>query len=95
VDPRVTITQPVNKRAQSIGIARFFLGLLVAAVLWWIMQDITEPITDYAANTTSNATANQGTTWIVQGIQWWPVFAMLVSVMGLIVYSIYVREVQR
>lgn len=82
-------------RAQSIGIARFLLGLIVAAVVSWILTLVTAPLLERAETTTGSETANQGTQWFTQGVEWFPIFALLVSVLGLIVYGVYVREVSR
>lgn len=85
----------MDARAQSIGIARFFLGLIVAAIMWWILQDTTDPVLTRANQTTTNTTANQATQWFSQGVAWFPIFALLVSFMGLIVYAVYIRERRR
>jgi len=85
----------MDTRAQSIGIARFILSLIVGAVMYWIVDLVTSPLTTRASNTTSNATANQATNWFTTGISYLPLFFAVVSMMGLIVYSIFVREVGR
>ena len=82
----------MDDRAQSIGIARFFLGLIVGAVCIWLMNLITTPLLNRAANQTNNATANTATTWLSDWIGWLPIGILLISFMGLIVYAIFVRE---
>jgi len=82
----------MDDRAQSIGIARFFLGLIVGAVCLWIINKITSPLLNRAANQTSNATANTATTWLSDWIGWLPIAILLTSFLGLIVYSVFVRE---
>jgi hypothetical protein len=85
----------MDNRAQSIGIARFILSLVVGAVMYWIVDLVTSPLTDRAMETTGNQTANTATGWFQTGIQNLPLIFALISMMGLIVYSIFVREVGR
>jgi len=85
----------MDTRAQSIGIARFILSLVVGAVMYWIVSLVTDPLTTRAMSTSSNATANQATTWFQTGISYLPLIFALISMMGLIVYSVFVREVGR
>jgi len=56
---------------------------------------VTEPILAGAENSTSNGTANEGTQWISEAVGFWPVFVLLVSFFGIIVYAVYVRGVRR
>jgi hypothetical protein len=85
----------MDARAQSIGIARYFLALIVGAIMWFILSETTDPMLDRANQTTTNSTANQATSWFSQGVQWFPIFVLLVSFFGLIVYSIFIRERRR
>lgn len=85
----------MDRRAQATGIARFFLGLIVAAVMVWIIGLTADPLLGRASNSTTSSTANQGTTYLQQAVDWWPIFALLVSVFGLVVLAIYRREVRR
>lgn len=82
----------MDNRAQSIGIARYILGLIVGAVMVWIVTLITDPILSGSENATSNAAANQATTWLSQWVDWFPMLFLLISFVGIIVYSIFVRE---
>lgn len=82
----------MDNRAQSIGIARFVLALVVGAVVYWIVDLTTDPILDGASNATTNNSANQATTWLSEWFGWMPIFLIVVSVMGLIVYSVFIRE---
>jgi len=85
----------MDTRAQSIGIARFILSLIVGAVMYWIVSLVTSPVLARARTSTNNATANQATTWFETGVNYLPLAFALISMMGLIVYSIFVREVGR
>jgi hypothetical protein len=85
----------MDTRAQSIGISRFILSLVVGAFVYWIVSLITDPLTSRAANTTQNATANQATSWLSTGVQYLPLAFALISMMGLIVYAVFIREVGR
>lgn len=82
-----------DTRAQSIGIARYFLTLLVGAPVVWIVWEVTGRILPGAKTATSDAQANQATTWIQQGIDYLPIWILLLSFFGLLVLAIYQREV--
>jgi len=83
----------MDTRAQSIGISRYLLALVVGAFVVWIVQDITKPILNGAANATSNPEANQATGWLSDGVTYLPLWFLLVSFFGLLVGAIYAREV--
>jgi len=85
----------MDTRAQSLGIARYVMALVVGAIMFWIINEVTQPMRDRARNATSNATANQGTDWLSQGVDFWPIAILLISFFGLLVYSVYIREVSR
>jgi len=85
----------MDNRAQSIGLARFLLSLIVAAPLTWILWQVSDRILPEAKNATSNGTANQATVWIQDGVQWFPVALLLISFFGVIVLAIYQRELLR
>lgn len=85
----------MDERAQSIGISRYFLGIVVGAVLFWILSFVALRLLDRSATSTNAEYANQGTEWIRQAVLYWPYFVLLVSFFGLIVFAIYVREVRR
>jgi len=82
----------MDNRAQSIGLARFFLSLLVGVPVVWIVWKVTDPILQGSKNATNNATANQATDWISQGVNWLPVWILLLSFMGIMILAIYQRE---
>lgn len=82
-----------DRRGQSIGISRFFLALVVGAVVIWIVNLITSPILNRASNATSNASANQATVWLSDWFNWTPIFFLLVSFIGVIVFAVYRREI--
>ena len=84
----------MDNRAQSIGLARTFLGYAVFAILSFIITTVTDPILDHSANATTNATANQATMWFRQGIDLLPAFVLVLGFFSVTVYSIYVREVR-
>jgi hypothetical protein len=63
--------------------------------MYWIVDLVASPLTDRAMATTGNQTANTATGWFQTGISNLPLIFALISMMGLIVYSIYVREVGR
>ena len=83
----------MDERAQPITISRLFLGLLVGAIVFWGIELVTDPLLSRASNTTSNATANQGTTWLTTATDWFPVAVLIISFFGVIVGAIYAREV--
>lgn len=82
----------MDTRAQSIGIARYFLALGVGAIMFWILELVTTPLLNRASTTTNNQTANQATSWLSEAISWWPMMLLILSFIGLIVYSVFVRE---
>lgn len=84
-----------NRAGVSIGLSRFFLGLIVAAPVTWIVWLVTEPIYARSKNATTNSSANQATTWLSNGSEWLPIGFLLISAMGLLVLAIYRREVLR
>jgi len=85
----------MDQRAQSIGISRYVLALIVGAVLIWIVDLVTSPILNGAENSTNNAQANQATTWFGQLIDFLPVAFVLISTTGIIIYAVFIREVGR
>ena len=85
----------MDDRAQAVGIARYFLALMVGAVVTWIVWEISIPLLDQSANATNNATAQQGTEWLRTGINNLPIFFLGVSVFGLVALAVYQREALR
>lgn len=84
----------MDERAQSIGIARLFLSLAVGAIVYFILETVTDPILDRAGNATSNATANQATAWLRQGIDYAPAAIAMLTFISLVVLAIYQREIR-
>jgi len=85
----------MNERAQSIGISRYILALVVGAVLIWIVKLVTDPILSGARASTNNTKANQATTWFGQLVDFLPVAFVLISTTGIIIYAVFIREVGR
>jgi len=85
----------MDTRAQSVGLARFILSLIVGAPVIWIVWQITDPILTGASNATNSTQANEATTWLNQGIDWLPILFLLIAFFGVIVLSIYQRELLR
>jgi len=86
----------MDSRAQgSISVARFFLGLIVGAILFWILSKIATPILSGAKETTNAPQANQATTWFQQGVDFLPVWYLIIGLFGLLVLAVFQREVLR
>lgn len=83
----------MDDRAQAIGIARFFLALAVGAVLYYVVDRVTNPVLDQSANATGNATANQATGWLRDSIGLMPTLILVLGFLGIVVLAIYQREV--
>jgi hypothetical protein len=84
-----------DTRAQSMGIARFILSLIAGVPVIWIVWKISTPILSGARATTNSTKANQATTWLEQGINWMPIWFLIVSFFGIVVLAIYQRELLR
>jgi len=85
----------MDNRAQSIGIARYFLSFGVAAVVYWITDLVTSPMLRQSRNVTNNATANQATQWFSESVSAMPLAFALISFLGIIALSVFQREVLR
>lgn len=95
---RLVLHNNMDTRGQggSIGIWRFFLSLIVgAALLMLALQPVADPLLAGAHNSTTNATFNQGTTWMQAGVNHMPTIFVLISFFGLIAGGVYWREVLR
>jgi hypothetical protein len=82
----------MDNRAQSVGLSRFILSLIGGAPVVWIVWEVTSRILPGAKDATSNAKANQATTWIQQAIDYMPIWFLLVAFFGIIVLAIFQRE---
>lgn len=85
----------MDNRAQAIGIGRFFLALGVGAVVWWITDQVTDPVLSRAANSTNNATANQATTWFTDFVGLMPAIIAVLAFLSVVVLAVYQRELIR
>jgi len=83
----------MDNRAQSVGISKFFLSLLVATILAWIVQIIADPILDGAP--TNSAKATQSVVWMQAAVDNLFLVFLVIAVFGLIALSVYQREVIR
>jgi len=84
----------MNDRAQgAIGITRFFLTLIVGGILFWILSDVATPTLAGAKDTTSDAQANQATTWLQDFVGYFPMLVLGLAFLSIIVYAVYTREV--
>lgn len=84
----------MNDRGQ-IGIVRLFLSLGVAAMLFWVIAEVTAPLFDYTSEQSSDPVAQTGTQYLQQFGDFFLVFALFVSFFGLIAYAVFSREVLR
>jgi hypothetical protein len=85
----------MDTRAQSIGIARFFLALGVGAIAYFILDHVTSPVLDRATNSTGNATANQATVWFTDIVGLVPIMILFLAFLSVIVLTVFQREVLR
>lgn len=79
----------MNNRAQSIGILGFFTSLAVGAIVYWLVDTISEPILLRASEATTNPEANQATEWFTTGVESLPIIFMIIAFFGLVSYSVY------
>lgn len=84
-----------DTRGQTIGYVRFFAALLIGGALSYFVLQVTEPILDYAGEASAGTQAAQTTTWLSQYGEYMVVFFVAISFFGLIVLSLYQREVAR
>jgi len=82
-----------DTRAQSVGLARFILSLIAGAPVVWIVWEISGKILPGAKESTDHEKANQATTWIQQGIEYFPLWILIVSFFGIILVAIITRQV--
>ena len=85
----------MDERAQSIGIARFFLSLCVGAFVVWIVTSLTDPMFEYGYESTNDPDALAATGWLETGVGYLPVIFLGIAFFGLIALSIFQREMLR
>lgn len=85
-----------DERAQSVGLARFFMSVfVVGTLLWFILDRLGTPLLQGAKNATSNGTANSASNMFIDFIGLVPVIMIIVGFMGIVLLAIYQREVLR
>lgn len=85
----------MDDRAQSIGVARFFLSLVGASFVVWIVWEVANPILEHARGKNVGQTGSQATEWMQSGVDFIAITFLVIAVFGLLVLSIYQREVLR
>lgn len=81
----------MDTRAQSIGIARFFLALFVGAIIIFMVNTVAEGVLPGARSAGDASYATQGSAWLTDGITLLPIFIVLISVFGIVVLALYQR----
>lgn len=84
----------LDTRGISIGISRFLLTLAVGAIVIFLVTTTADSILPGAQTATTNATANQGTTYMQQIPDLLPIVILLFGFFGIIVLAVYQREVR-
>jgi len=82
-----------DTRAQAIGLSRFFLALVVGAVMLLVIGVTTEPLFARAKTSTNNAQANAATNWLQAGVDHLAVVILLLAFFSVTVYAVYAREI--
>ena len=72
-----------------------FLGLIVGAVVVWLVTLVGDPTLQSAGTQGTDATSSKGTSWLLTGMDYLPILFLGVCFFGLIAYSVYRREVVR
>jgi hypothetical protein len=85
----------MRDRAQSVGLARYILAFIAGVPILWIVWKITGPILEGSREATNSTQANQATTWFQQGVDFLPVWYLIVGLFGLLVLAVFQREVLR
>jgi len=81
-----------DTRGQAIGIVRLFAGLIVGAVIYWVVDLATDPVLSRAANASANGTSNQGTAYLQEGVDFLPLFFLILGFFGLIALAVFQRQ---
>lgn len=84
-----SVGETMDNRGQSIGILRLFLSLGAAAIVYWIMDTVTEPIFTMTAEASNSAKADAATGWFEWVVANSPIFFAVVCFFGLVVLSVY------
>lgn len=82
-----------DDRAQSVGIMRLFLGLIVGAIVVFLVTRVTNPLFSRATDKATTATGSEAIGWFEAVVTYLPVAFVLISFFGILVLSIYKREV--
>jgi Na+-driven multidrug efflux pump len=82
-----------DDRGSATSIARLFLGLIVGAIVIWIVGLVADPVLSQASEQSSATVATTGTDYLQAGVDFFPIFILFVSFFGLIAYAVYRREV--
>lgn len=88
----------MDNRGQAMGIARFLLAAGVGAILVFLMTEITTPLLDTAHDKTSAGSVyREGNEWLQLATdpQTLLLWMLLVSLFGLVAYSVFRREMLR
>lgn len=84
-----------DTRGQPIGLGRFFLSLIVGAILIFIVATVTSPILDRARNTGQTQTAADATSWFQSAVDLLPIVFLLIAFFGILAVAVFQREVLR
>lgn len=85
---------PRGERAQSVGIANFFLALLVGAILTWIITAVTDPLMASARDRATDSVANTALDWSATLFTNFPLMWLLTSFFSLVALSVFQRELR-
>lgn len=87
----------MDNRGQATGIANFFLSLLVAAVMTWIITEVTSPIVDKmrASTAEGDVVGQQMNEWIVLILDNQPILFLLIAMFSMIALAVFSRAVLR
>lgn len=85
----------MDNRASAIGISRFFLALLVGAVVYWIVESITEPLFKYSADSSSDPVAMEANNYLQTFGGHLPIIFLFFAFFSLLALAIFQREFLR
>ncbi len=84
-----------DTRGQPVGILRFFATLLLGAPLAYFALQVTDPILSRAGESAAGTDAAMTATWLGEFGTYLVVVFVGISFFGLVVLSLYQREVAR